>query len=171
MGIIGSLVLIVFASGCISSSTNESITFSDGVMSFNYPGSFTNTSQSEDENSNSSMQDIGKFGNGNLFNMQVIMVGKNKTEISAKEIRDKSISRVKNLSLGDVVSTTSETNPNGVVIERSIYTQKGSYFGVLIYNDMFFEINGVVYAISVYGPDSNKQQITDTTNIVFQSIK
>ena len=40
LGIIGILLLIVFASGCISSSTNETKTFSDGVMSFNYPGYF-----------------------------------------------------------------------------------------------------------------------------------
>ncbi|OPX60892.1 MAG: hypothetical protein A4E25_00131 [Methanobacterium sp. PtaB.Bin024] len=53
--IIGTLILIVVAYGWLSPSTNETKTFSDGVMSFNYPGDFDNASYSVENNSNSSM--------------------------------------------------------------------------------------------------------------------
>lgn len=169
IGIIGVFILIVLVSGCTSSSTK---TFSDGDMSFNYPDNFVDiTEQGNSNSSSSSWQDMVKLGNNNLLNMQVILVGKNTGETSSAEIRDNGVLKVKKQPTGEVLSTTTETNTYGILVEKSTYKQEDSVFGRVIYNDMFFKINGVVYAISVYGPDSNKQQIMETANIVFQSIK
>lgn len=172
MGIVGTLVLIILASGCISSPTTDTKTFSDGAMSFNYPDNFVDiTEQGNSNSSSSSWQDMVKLGNNNLLNMQVILVAKNTGETLPAEIRDNGVLKVKKQPRGEVLSTTTETNTYGILVEKSTYKQEDSVFGRVVYNDMFFKINGVVYAISVYGPDSNKQQIMETANIVFQSIK
>lgn len=164
MGIIGIFILIVLLSGCTSSSTTK--TFSDGVMSFNYPGNFINVTYSGEIKSGSPMHVIGKLESNN----GIIVIGKNISVTSPTEIRDRGISKVKSMS-NEVLSISTEINSNGVIVERSTYTQKNSNSGILLrYNDMFFKINDDVYAISVYGPDSD-QQIINTTNIIFQSIK
>jgi len=174
MGLVGIIVLIVLASGCISSSTNKTKTFSDGAMSFNYPADFNNTTYSEnDTNSSSPMQVIGEFESTVPFKYQYIMVGKNISAISPTELRNWSVSNLKNSSTGELISITTETNPNGVVIQKTTYTEE-FMFGIRTrFNDMYFKINDTVYAISVYGPDINinKQNITETTNIIFKSIK
>ena len=171
IGIVGTLVLIILASGCISSPTTDTKTFSDGAMSFNYPDNFVDiTEQGNSNSSSSSWQDMVKLGNNNLLCMQVILVGNNEGETSPAEVRDNGVLKVKKQPRGEILSTTTETNTYGILVEKSTYKQD-SVFGMVVYNDMFFKINGVVYAISVYGPDSNKQQIMETANIVFQSIK
>lgn len=170
MGIMGTLILIVLVSGCISNSSTTK-TFSDGVMSFNYPGDFRDISSEQNNYSSSSWQEICHFGTDNILNTQAILVGKNTNGTSSAEERDKFILEVKNVYKGNIISITTETNSNGIVVEKIAYTSESPPFGLNRYNDMYYKINGVVYAISVYGPDSNKQQIINTTNIVFQSIK
>lgn len=170
IGVISILVLTVLISGCTSSSTLK--TFSDGDMSFNYPGNFINLSSHGDNNSDSSiLQVIGKLGNSNFLDMQQIEIGKSITNASAKEVRDKVVLNARNLSTAKVLSINTEINPNGITVEEYTYTIEDSHNGQLRFNEMFFEINNVVYAISVSGPDKNKQQIDNTTKIIFQSIK
>lgn len=168
LGIIGILLLIVFASGCISSSTNETKTFSDGVMSFNYPGYFNSTETAE--TNSSSFQIIASLESRNMLNIQFIDVIKNKTDVTVTEARDKSISKVKNDSSSiEILSVTTETNPNNIVVERYSYVNKGIISET--YNIMYFKINDDVYGIGVQGPDLFKEKIQNTANIIFQSIK
>jgi hypothetical protein len=173
IGIISASILIVLVSGCISSSTNQTKTFSDGVMSFNYPGDFGNgTFPGNDTNSSSPMQVIGKLENTVPLNVHDIMVYENISGISPTEARDGIVSVVKNMSAGEVLSITTETNPNGVTVEKITYTDEFILGVKTVYSDMFFKINDSVYRITVYGPDTkNKQKINDTTNTIFQSIK
>lgn len=166
------LVLIVLASGC-TNSTNETKTFSDGVMSFNYPADFDNATYSVYNNSTSSMQLIGKLENTAPLRVQDIFVAKNISAISPTEARDRVVSAVKNTSKAEVVSITSEINPNGVVVEKIIHTEEVKLGIRARYSEMFFKINDSVYRIMIYGDDTeDKQKVIDnTTNIIFQSIK
>jgi hypothetical protein len=67
------------------------------------------------------------------------------------------------------LSITTETNSNGIVIDKVIFLDE-KYGDQTINNLMYFKINDTVYGLGVYGPYSNKQ-VTNTANIVFQSIK
>lgn len=167
--IIGTLLLIIFSSGCTSSSMTKK--FNDGAMSFSYPNDFQEISSHENKSSNTRWQYIIKLVNNNPLNIQVILVDKNTSNTSPSESRDYGVLKVKNLSTSEILSISTEINPNGVVVEKSTYKQKGLFGSLAIYNDMFFKIDDVVYAVSIYGPDSNKQQINNTANIVFKSIK
>ena len=83
-------------------------------MSFDYPGFFNTETQ---EINNSKIQRVAYFVSGDLFNKQYINVFKNKTDISPVELRDETVSKNKNSSTSEVLSTSTETNPNGVVVE------------------------------------------------------
>lgn len=92
--------------------------------------------------------------------------------ISPAEARDGIVSVVKNMSTGQVLSITTETNPNGVIIEKTTYTDEFIFGFKTVYSDMFFKINDTVYRITVYGLNTkNEQKIPNTTNVIFQSIK
>ncbi|MFU2192204.1 MAG: hypothetical protein ACOX08_03345 [Methanobacterium sp.] len=166
---IGVLIFGVLVSGCINSPLTEKKTFSDGLMSFDYPGVFNTENQ---EINNSKIQRVAYFVSSDLFNKQYINVVKNKTAISPTELRDETLSINRNSSTSEVLSSTTETNPNGIVVETIrmtiVYKENGEKTS---HNVFYFEINDTVYVIGVYGPYSNKQQITTTANIIFQSIK
>ncbi|BDZ69573.1 hypothetical protein [Methanobacterium petrolearium] len=172
MGLIGTIILIVLSSGCTSSSTNQPKTFSDGVSSFNYPADFDNVTYSSENNTNfsSSMQAIAKLENTVPLSVHSIYVAKNTSSISPKEIRDRLVSNVKNMSTGEILASATETNSNSVVVKKIIYTDEYAFCMREVHVNMHFKINDTVYVISVFGPDSNKQQIMDTANIIFQSI-
>ena len=172
IGIIGALFSVVLVSGCTSYSTNETKTFSDGVMSFNYPADFDNATTS-DMNS-TKMQEVSFFKKDSLidslFNKQYISVATNKTEVLGTEARDGTVSKVKNASTGQLLSSTTEINPNGVVVEKISFVEEE--FGKKAWHCMmYFKIKDTVYGIAVYGPYSNREKITSTANIIFQSIK
>jgi hypothetical protein len=173
IGIVGTLVLIILASGCISSPTTDTKTFSDGAMSFNYPSDFDNGTYSADDTDLSSpMKKISQL-NKTVPNIHYIFVEKNISRISPIEARDGLISVVKNSSAYQLVSNTTETNQNGVVIEKTSYTTEYILGSKIRYNDLYFKINDNVYRITVYGSDigTHAQSIESTTNIIFQSIK
>lgn len=171
VGMVLALFFIILTSGCISFPKNEIKTFSDGVMSFNYPGDFYNLKYYMNNDSSSPLQAVGQLQNSDRRSMQLIRIGKNKSATSPTEVRDMGVSKLKNNSSCELLSTTTETNPNGIVVEKITYTQEDASFGTVRYNDMIFKVNGAVYGISAYGLDSNKQQITKTASIIFQSIK
>ncbi len=163
------MIFVILASGCISSFNTGTRTFSDGVMSFDYPGIFNTETQ---EINNSKIQRVAYFVSGDLFNKQYINVFKNKTDISPVELRDETVSKNRNLSTSEVLSSTTETNPNGIVVETIrmtiVYNENGEKTS---HNVFYFKINDTVYGIGVYGPYSNREKITSTANIIFQSIK
>lgn len=172
LGVLLTLILIVSASGCTNPPTNQTKTYSDGIMSFNYPSDFNNVSYSGNNTGNSSMHVISKLENTIPFRVHDIMVLKNISAISPAEARDGIVSVVKNMSTSQVLSITTETNPNGVIIEKTAYTDEFIFGFKTVYSDMFFKINDTVYRITVYGLNTkNEQKITNTTNVIFQSIK
>jgi hypothetical protein len=70
------------------------------------------------------------------------------------------------------LSTTTETNSNGIVVEKSISQQTDPYTNTVIrYYDMFFSVNGVVYHISVYGDVPMNQQTKETADMIFCSLR
>ncbi|AIS33135.1 hypothetical protein BRM9_2335 [Methanobacterium formicicum] len=168
IGIIGALVSVVLISGCTSYSTNETKTFSDGDMSFNYPADFYNIPYSGNEIDSSTMGLIGMLENKDGF---TIYVSKNKTKISPTEAKDRAVSNVESSLTGKVVSTATETNPNGVVVEKMSYTKRGILIIKGRYDSMYFQSNGNVYAITVSGLDLDKKKLSNIDNIIFQSIK
>lgn len=170
--IIGMLVLIVMAYYWLCPSTNETKTFTDGVMSFNYPADFDNSSFVIND-SNSSLRVIGKLENTAPLKGQVIWVDKNISATSSAETRDKLVSQVQNMSKTEkLISISTETNPNGIVVERVIHTDDQVNPGTQIrYNELFFQINDSVYRILISGYEDKQEAIDNTNNIIFQSIK
>ena len=175
LGLLVILILVVSVSGCAIYSKTENRTFSDGIMSFSYPCELHQVTNFKDINS-THMQIIAYFNNDNVLNYfvenknkQFIQVLKNKSYISPIEARDKTIIGFNNSFSGEL-STNTETNPNGIVVEKITANIEES--GLKSWDcRMFFKINDVVYIIRVYGPESNKQQIINTSNFIFQSIK
>lgn len=138
-------------------------------MSFEYPG-FLSTQP--DEINSSKMEKVAYFESGDIFNKQCIIVSKNKTDITPAELRDETVSINNNSSTSKVLSTTTATNPNSVVVETLMMTIVLKENGEKTRLDlMYFKINTTVYIIAVYRPYSNAQQITTTANIIVQSIK
>jgi len=122
MGLLIILISIVSVSGCAVYSKTEPRTFSDGPMSFNYPGELHQVNNFKDING-TKMQVIAYFNNDNVFNYfvenknkQFMQVLKNKSYTTPIEVRDKTIIGFNSFS-GEV-STDSETNPNGIVVEK-----------------------------------------------------
>lgn len=161
------IVLTFLAVLCICSSMAENKTFYDGAMSFNYPGYFNTHSI---ELNSSQMQAVTYFTSDNLFNKQYIDLSKNKTTITSDELKDSGVSSIKNLSTAKILSITTETNSNGIVIDKVIFLDE-KYGDQTIHNLMYFKINDTVYGLGVYGPYSNRDRITDTSNAIFQSLK
>ncbi len=168
IGIVGALVSVVLISGCTSYSINETKTFSDGDMSFNYPADFYNVTYSGNEIDSSTMGLIGMLENKDGL---TIYVCKNKTGTSLAETKEGTVSSVKTSSTGKILSTSTETNPNGVVVEKMSYTEGGFLIFKGRRDSMYFQSNGDVYAITVYGLDLDKKKLSNIDNIIFQSIK
>jgi hypothetical protein len=174
IGLLVILLFVIAVSGCTVYSKNANGTFSDGSVSFNYPGELHQVDNFKEINS-TKMEAIAYFNNDNVVNYfvenknkQFIQVLKNKSYTTPTEARDKTIIGFNSFS-GEV-STKSETNPNGIVVEKIWANVEESGLKTMDYR-MFFKINDAVYIIRVYGPESNKQQIINTSNLIFQSIK
>lgn len=168
IGIIETLVSIVLVSGCTSSSTNETKTFSDGDMSFDYPADFYDVDYSGNEIDSSTMRLIGMLENKDGF---AIRVFKSKTRTSPTEAKDVAVSKIENLSNYKVLSTTTETNSNGVAVEKISYSESKFLIFNWRHDNMYFQKKGDVYVITVSGLVLDKQKLTDINNIIFQSIK
>jgi hypothetical protein len=166
-GFLGIMILVVVASGYDNSTP---LTFSDGVINFNYPNDFENSNSPMDITSEiTNLKAIAYMADSNNI---AITLGKNPQATSAAEARDTTIVRVNKISTGKVLSKTTETNPNGVVVEKSISNlQDPTTNKVIRHVNMFFKSNGVVYGITVYGNDSKNQQITETADTIFNSLK
>jgi len=164
---VGIAICIVLLFVCMSSFTEGTKTFSDGVISFDYPGFFAPHSF---EMNKSQMQKVSFFASIDPFNEQSILVTKNKIEISPIELRDETVSKNQNSSTSQVLSTATVTNSNGIIVEtiRMTISVNGT---TSRHNLMYFKVNDTVYGIAVYGPYSNRDRITDTSNAIFQSLE
>jgi hypothetical protein len=172
---VGMLILVVLASGCASTTPNpfnNTIpavqTFSDGVISFNYPTGFeVRTERANITTEGTGWQDLTFLANDNIG----IDVKKNPEASSAVIVREGTEQAVLEAS-GTILSSSSEINPNGVVVEKSTSQQTDPYSNILVrYYDLFFSVNGLVYHISVYGEVAKNPQIQNTADMIFNSLK
>lgn len=168
VGIIGIFVLIVAISGC-TTTTSSTKTFSDGVITFSYPNDFEETTYSGTITGSNKWVDVVKLLNGTV----TIYAQKNPqmdSPAAAKNATEKSIIGLKN---GKVLSSTTETNPKGVKMERLNFNLEDTKTGILLTHDaMWFESsNGVVYGIVIAGYETNKQDVKKVADIVFQSLE
>jgi len=169
----GILVLVVFLSGCTSTTPSNYTTpvvqtFSDGVISFNYPTGFeVRTQRANITSEGVGWQDLSYLASKEGVGIDV---RKNPTASSAVIVREGTEQGVLEAS-GVILSTSSEINPTGVVVEKSSSQQTDPYTNLVMrYYDLFFSVNGVVYHISVYGEVSLDQQIQNTADMIFNSL-
>jgi hypothetical protein len=172
---IGILITVVILGGCTTTPTPSNYTsspavqtFSDGVISFNYPAGFeVITTRANITSEGIGWQDLTYLENNNDI---IINVRKNPQESSAVIIREGTEEAVVEAS-GVILSSASLINPQGVVVEKSISQQTDPYTKqVLRYYDLFFSVNGVVYHISVYGEVAKDQHIQYTSDMIFNSL-
>ena len=172
-GVLGVMVVAAAIFGWTNS--NKSFSFSDGLasdgsVSFNYPENMENTENNTNYESimigTENWQEVGKLGNDNID----ILVQKS-LSVNPRNVRDDSNAAVR--ERGDqIVSSTEETNSNGVEVFKSITAIKEpNTSGLLKYYDMAFTDKGTTYVISVYGPDSEDAELSATVNMIFNSIK
>lgn len=154
-----------------STTTVSGQTYDDGVISFNYPDGFKNSTMPDFITSGDpSWTHLDYMANSNGIS---IRVDRNTQDVSPTASRDATENGVEEVSTGKVLSTTTETNPNDVVVARSTNSlEDPSTGGTLQYYDMFFKAsNGDVYYISVWGDQSKKQEIKNTAQTIFKTIK
>lgn len=169
MGII--ILAIVVISGCTSTSIGKS-TYTTNGMTFNYPNDFINTtSPPAFINSTSGWTQIGFLASQNVY----ITIGHNpnsnkSTTSSGELLTSEKVVRQNN---GNVLSTTNQTNPNGVVVygESETFNEPHTNNKLRYYEMYFTAKNGEVYEIVVYGLDSDNSQISNVKNIIFNSLK
>ena len=173
------IFLIIFLTFSVfinySTNLNQSNLFSDGSISFNYPGNLKNSSAPE------------QIISGDVSWVDVIYLHNSVTSIGVQKnpsldenievIRRDSDESIKNspgqVSTGEVLSQTTETNPNGVKIAKSITTLKDPDNNqILKYIDFYFKDNrGVVYSITIYGYESTYKETQKVSEIIFNSLK
>ena len=165
LAILGLMIVIVAVSGCANHS--EAANFTDGSVSFSYPGDMTNTT-STGNLSGSNWVNIAYIAKSDVY----IYVNKNPTINDPATPRDVINADVKANS-GQVLSTTDEVNPNGIEVSRNMVTiTDPSTKILLIYHNFFFKNkSGEVYQITVYGSDSKNSEIRETATQVFNSLK
>ncbi|BDZ68600.1 hypothetical protein [Methanobacterium ferruginis] len=166
-------IVVLFYAGTnpFSNESNEIITFSDGVMSFDYPDSFSSAEYTK-HNINASgdiLNEIAYFKGKNTLHKHNFIVFKNVTATSATELINNYRTNVESNSSDEIAYNSIETNPNGVVVEKIIGKQDDT-LATMSFN-MVFKVKDTVYLISVYGFESDEQEINETANTIFQSIK
>ena len=168
--VLGLILGIIGISGCISSGSSTNSTFSDGSISFDYPSDFTNATPGSLISGDKSWVDVKYLANSDGTAIYVQKNLKINDPSNARQITD---SKNKgDVSTGEILSHTTDTNPNGITVYKSINTLKNPDDGeVLKYIDLYFKDNkGVVYAISIYDTESNYQTVSDTADVIFNSL-
>lgn len=163
------IIILVVASN--NNTATGNLTYSVDSVSFDYPNNFANSTPPSSDiiSGASSWQKVGFLSDdrGTYIEIQKNTAGYTPqgdmlaTELSIKE------------NNGSVLSTTNNTNPNNVVVAADIHTMTDpSSNNLLRYYEMYFQDkNGVVYAITVYGDDSDKSQLQQVQQTIFNSLK
>lgn len=159
---------IVGISGCTSLNTQSQKSFSDGSITFNYPGSFQNSTLPE------IIMPEGWIKVATLTDEgTTIYVQKNEKTGNQEEIqRAIENSIISSGFKGEVLSRTKETNPNGIEISKGIYTiidpnnnEKLKYI-----HFYFKDKKSTSYIIRVYDYESNYNKVSDTADTIFNSL-
>lgn len=172
-GVLGVMVVAAAIIGWTNSTNSFSFSnglASDGSVSFNYPENLENMENNTNYQTimigTENWKEVGKLGNDNID----ILVQKS-LSVNPRNARDDSNAAVR--EHGDqVISSTEETNPNGVEVFKSITAIKDhDTNGLLKYYDLTFTDKGATYVITVYGPDSKDTELSATADMIFNSIK
>ena len=179
IGIIGTLILIIAISGCTNTNTNTNNNtstpqtnnvFKQGNMSFDYPANFQTANQSGNDiiSGGSGWETVKVLDNNEGIAIQIQKFSGSQTP--AQSVMATEIS-VKNNN-GTILSTTNQTNPNGVKINGDIHTLTNPEDNTIIrYYEMSFVANGKIYFIQVFGNDNDNSNILKVKNIIYNSLK
>lgn len=158
---------VIGISGFIYLNTSSQKSFSDGSITFNYPGSFQNgTSQ---EITSEGWIHVITLNHEGTF----IYVQKNELNTDPEDARQEIESLITNSSFsGEVVSHTKEINPNGIEIFKGIYTLiDPTYNEKLKYVYFYFkDKKGVLYNIIIYDYEKNYKKVSNVADIIFNSL-
>lgn len=143
--------------------------FKNGNMSFQYPSDFQNiTRRSDIITGDSNWQTLRTLNNSQGIN--IVIKRYNGVAEPAGVISDTQNS-IRNNN-GTVLSTTDQTNSNGVEIFGSIHTLTNPTDNTILrYYQMSFMATGQTYSIQVFGDDSENSNILKVKNIVFNTLK
>lgn len=160
------ILVIVGISGCTSLKSQKS--FSDGSITFNYPGSFQNSTLPE------IIMPEGWIKVATLTDESTtIYVQKNEKTGDPEEIQQVIENSITTSNLtGEVLSRTKERNPKGIEISKGIYTlidpnnnEKLKYI-----HFYFKDKKSATYIIRIYDYESNYNKVSDTADIIFNSL-
>jgi PsbP-like protein len=172
-GILGILVLVVFASGCTSNSMDLSQTFSNGGISFNYPSDMNHTNSSSVVSSGSSVADLGTLASSNGLTIAVSKADLSSSPgVTILQLKDLTKENIKNGSSSAQVLSDNITTVNGVKVYELLMTLKDPSSN----SDMKYltaitgkEGQAVYYVQFIADPstfDSNKELINNIINTI-----
>jgi hypothetical protein len=162
-------VLIVYT---VVFSNIQQNSFSDGSISFNYPAGFENdTSPEVILYRNGSWVDVAFFSNMNGISIDI-----DKNEQFSGNVyaaMNASENEILRIDEGRFSSTSAETNPNDIKIFTVITTIRDPFSTEVFKGvDYYFQDNQIViYGISVYDVESDYQQVKNTGDTIFNSLK
>ncbi|MGF7118272.1 hypothetical protein [Methanobacterium oryzae] len=162
------ILCVVGISGCTSLNTQSQKSFSDGSITFNYPGSFQNSTLPE------IIMPEGWIKVATLTDEgTIIYVQKNERTGNPEEIQQAIENSIINSGFkGEILSRTKETNPNGIEISKGIYTIiDPNNNETLKYIHFYFkDKKSAAYIIRVYDYESNYNKVSDAANTIFNSL-
>lgn len=173
--IVMTIIISLAIAGCVSNTqehTSVSIqSYTDGSINFNYTGDMQSHAAPGDIISGSkNWNDVILLADNDV----IIRVQKSLAlkDYDITYIRDINSDQIKQNG-GSLLSTTLETNPNGVEVAKSINTITDPNTNSLLrYYKMYFKDNhGTIYSIDVYGYSNKQDQIKSAVETVFNSIK
>ena len=145
-------------------------TFTDGIITFEYPDVFEERPEPKEIISGSSSQvTVGFLSFNGVIEIDIV---KNIKSISPTKARDSTENEVRTLSTGQILSRTTVNNPYGVIAEKSIHSiMEPRTKAIITYNSIFFRANGMVYAITVFGLDSDYELIEIVADFICDTLR
>jgi hypothetical protein len=125
LGIIGILVLVVFVSGCTTSTSEDlSQTFSNGGITFKYPSSISPTNETTGTvvSGGSGISQLGTLA-GNGLTIHVSKADLNGTGLSVQNLKDATKENIRNGTSITMLADNS-TTANGLTIYEFTFTMK-----------------------------------------------
>lgn len=167
----GVLIVIVAISSCTSQPVANS-TYTDGVITFQYPADFKNATPQSAVISGSKdwIQDLSLANSNNIG----INLYKN-TNISNSEtvngIGQATVTNFKQVSSTNIISSARVTNPKGVELWVIKYTFTDPSTSNMDYAEAgFCIIKGSAYEIVAVGANNSKSDVQQTAQTIFNSI-
>lgn len=170
---VGLIILVIIFGGMFAPLDNTPVAlapaanFTDNSIAFNYPNDMVNDSLITNASGNGVVYEPS-LGNENVI-ITIINYPKFKN-YNASEVRDSFVENNNGIT-DQVISTTDETNSNGIQVSRYIEKYRTDDGTVLIdYVLLFQDNNGLNYKITVFGDVSKNSLINETATEVFNTL-